>query len=85
MPKKSPLLAGLLVALVVRSTPILAAPAADDGAINLPGSFRALVVADNLVAGRMVDNFTDHLRFLAIAPNGNEVTPAQVAAQRTLP
>jgi glucose/arabinose dehydrogenase/cytochrome c553 len=74
MPKKFPLLAGLLVALVVRSTPVLAAlpaPDADDGAITLPAGFRALVVADNLVAGRKVNNSTDHLRFLAIAPNGD--------------
>jgi glucose/arabinose dehydrogenase len=45
----------------------LPAPDADNGGIVLPQGFRALVVADNLMAGRGGDN----LRFLAIAPNGD--------------
>ncbi|MEO6245374.1 MAG: hypothetical protein ABIQ12_08050, partial [Opitutaceae bacterium] len=34
----------------------LPAPDADDGAINLPPGFRALVVADNLVVGKRIGN-----------------------------
>jgi glucose/arabinose dehydrogenase len=49
----------------------LPTPDADDGAINLPPGFRALVVADNLVVGRKVGKTTERLRFLAIAPNGD--------------
>src|SRR5450759_5382137 len=45
----------------------LPAPDPDDGAINLPPGFRALVVADNLLAGRP----RDALRFLTVAPNGD--------------
>jgi glucose/arabinose dehydrogenase/mono/diheme cytochrome c family protein len=43
----------------------------DDGAINLPPGFRALVVADNLVLGRKSGNTAERLRGLAIAPNGD--------------
>jgi len=46
-------------------------PDADDGAIRLPPGFRALVVADNLVAGRQLRGTPENLRFLSIAPNGD--------------
>ncbi|MBI2516180.1 MAG: c-type cytochrome [Opitutae bacterium] len=63
------LLAGGLLPLSVLAAP--PAPDADDGAINLPPGFRALVVADNLVAGRKVNNTVDKLRFITVAPNGD--------------
>lgn len=63
------MLASLLLATsVTAARPV---PDADDGAINLPPGFRALVVADNLVAGRRVNNSPDKLRFIAVAPNGD--------------
>ncbi len=37
----------------------------------MPPGFRALVVADNLIAGRKVGKSSDQLRFLAVAPNGD--------------
>ncbi len=46
----------------------LPVPDADNGAINLPPGFRALVFADNLVAARKSNG---NLRFLAVAPNGD--------------
>lgn len=46
-------------------------PNPDDGAIQLPPGFRALVVADNLVLGRKSGNTAERLRGLAIAPNGD--------------
>lgn len=46
-------------------------PDPDDGAIQLPAGFRALVVADNLVLGRKTGNTAERLRGLAIAPNGD--------------
>ena len=46
-------------------------PDPDDGAIQLPPGFRALVVADNLVLGRKSGNTAERLRGLAIAPNGD--------------
>ncbi len=46
-------------------------PDADDGAINLPPGFRALVVADNLVAGKKVGNSPERLRGIVVAPNGD--------------
>lgn len=49
----------------------LPAPDPDDGELDLPPGFRALVVADQLVAGRKVGKNTDQLRFLLSAPNGN--------------
>ena len=45
----------------------LPTPDADNGGILLPPGFRALVVADNLVADRR----GDALRFIAVAPNGD--------------
>jgi len=49
----------------------LPAPDPDNGGIDLPPGFRALVVADNLVAGRKIDKDTDNLRFITVAPNGD--------------
>lgn len=46
------------------------APDADNGAISLPPGFRALVVADNLVAGRKAGKTPERLRFMVVAPNG---------------
>jgi glucose/arabinose dehydrogenase len=50
---------------------VLPTPDPDDGAITLPPGFRALVVADNLVAGKKVDNSVERLRGIAVAPNGD--------------
>lgn len=69
MTKSPALLVSLLLATSV--TAALPVPDADDGAINLPPGFRALVVADNLVAGRKVNNSPDKLRFITVAPNGD--------------
>ena len=46
-------------------------PDPDDGGINLPAGFRALVYADNLVVGKRVGNTGEKLRGLAVAPNGD--------------
>jgi glucose/arabinose dehydrogenase/cytochrome c5 len=46
-------------------------PDPDDGAINLPPGFRALIAADNLVVGKRVGNTPERLRGLAVAPNGD--------------
>ena len=64
-------LAALLLGLATPALAALPAPDPDDGAITLPPGFRALVVADNLVVGRKTGKSTEHLRFLAIAPNGD--------------
>ncbi len=61
---------GLLLSL--RGAPAaLPTPDPDDGAITLPPGFRALVVADNLVANRKVGNSQERLRGIAVAPNGD--------------
>src|SRR5688500_20400448 len=65
-----------LVGAIILARPLSAAaplpsPDPDDGAINLPPGFRALVVADNLVVGKRVGNTPEKLRGLAIAPNGD--------------
>lgn len=65
------LLSGLVLFTVPLARGALPAPDPDDGALSLPPGFRALVVADNLVVGRKTRNSTEHLRFLAIAPNGD--------------
>lgn len=49
----------------------LPAPDPDNGGIELPPGFRAVVVADNLIGGRKVENSIDSLRFLTIKPNGD--------------
>jgi hypothetical protein len=52
----------------------LPTPDPDDGAIELPQGFRALVVADNLTPrGKK----SGALRFLAIAPNGDIYSKAK--------
>jgi glucose/arabinose dehydrogenase/mono/diheme cytochrome c family protein len=62
-------------ALSLCASPLLRAalptPDADDGTINLPAGFRAVVVADNLVVNRKSGNTPERLRGLAIAPNGD--------------
>lgn len=63
------LLVLLLSGAAARAT--LPAPDPDNGGITLPPGFRALVVADNLVAGRKIGNNTDSLRFITVAPNGD--------------
>lgn len=63
-----------LAVLFSAASPLLAAlpkPDADDGGINLPPGFRALVVADNLVVNKRVGNTGERLRGLAVAPNGD--------------
>jgi len=70
----APTIPTLLAALALATTAAagaLPAPDADDGAISLPPGFRALVIADNLVAGRKAGAVTERLRFLAVAPNGD--------------
>ena len=57
----------VLLSSVVTGRAALPTPDPDDGAINLPPGFRALVVADNLTVGRP----HDALRFLTVAPNGD--------------
>ena len=49
----------------------LPAPDPENGGLSLPPGFRALLVADNLTAGRKIENSTDKLRFLTVAPNGD--------------
>lgn len=51
--------------LTVLAQAALPVPDPDNGGLELPPGFRALVVADNLIAGR------NQLRFLAVAPNGD--------------
>src|SRR5262245_45408494 len=51
--------------------PPLPVPDPDDGAITLPPGFRALVVADNLVAGKKIGNNSENLRGIAVAANGD--------------
>jgi glucose/arabinose dehydrogenase/cytochrome c553 len=55
-----------LVAAAVSARAALA-PDPDNGGLILPPGFRAVVAADNLMAGRS----GDALRFLAVAPNGD--------------
>jgi glucose/arabinose dehydrogenase/cytochrome c5 len=57
--------------LALRAFAALPAPDADDGGINLPAGFRAIVFADNLVVGKRVGNTPEKLRGLAIAANGD--------------
>ncbi len=69
MSKLPTLLASLLLASAASAA--LPTPDSDNGAIELPPGFRAVVFADNLVAGRKVGKSDDNLRFLAVAPNGD--------------
>lgn len=69
---KRPLFALGLTCLAVSSlSAALPAPDQDNGGLILPPGFRALIVADNLVAGRKVGNSGDQLRFLAATPTGD--------------
>lgn len=66
----------LLVALTFApagsaAVPGLPQPDPDNGAIQLPPGFRALVVADNLVVNRKSGNTAERLRGIAVAPNGD--------------
>lgn len=49
----------------------LPTPDADNGGLELPPGFRALVVADHLVDGRKVGRNNDQLRYLAVTPAGD--------------
>src|SRR5471030_227499 len=64
-------LAALTIALAPGIRGALPAPDPDDGGITLPPGFRALVFADNLVAGKRVGRTQENLRGLAVAPNGD--------------
>ena len=66
LPSALPLLS-LLFAGAASAVAALPTPDADDGGITLPPGFRALVVADNLLANRP----RDALRFITVAPNGD--------------
>ena len=57
--------------LAVRLSAAALTPDADDGGLDLPPGFRAMIVADDLTAGRKIGNDSDQLRFLAVAPNGD--------------
>ena len=59
----------LVVALRLPAAP--PAPDADNGGITLPPGFRALVFADNVVVDRKINNRSNNLRFIAVAPNGD--------------
>ncbi|MDO8539854.1 MAG: PQQ-dependent sugar dehydrogenase [Opitutaceae bacterium] len=49
----------------------LPTPDPDDGGIELPPGFRALVFAENLVVGKRAGNTPEKLRGLAVAANGD--------------
>lgn len=51
--------------------PGLPQPDPDNGGLDLPPGFQALIVADQLVAGRKIGRDTDQWRFIAVAANGN--------------
>ena len=70
----NPLRLALVLCLTGATLSVRAAlpvPDADNGGIILPPGFRAVVFADNLVAGQKVGNNNNNLRFLAIAANGD--------------
>ncbi|HEY4245994.1 MAG TPA: c-type cytochrome [Lacunisphaera sp.] len=46
-------------------------PDADNGGLALPPGFRALIVADNLVADKKTGRDSERLRGIAVAPNGD--------------
>ncbi|MBK8479125.1 MAG: c-type cytochrome [Opitutaceae bacterium] len=60
-----------LASCALSSLAALPAPDPDNGGLTLPPGFRALIVADDLIAGRKVGNDSDQLRFIAAAPNGD--------------
>ena len=63
------LAASLLIA--ASSSAALPKPDPDNGGLTLPPGFRALIVADNLTAGRKIGKSNDQLRFLAVNANGD--------------
>ncbi|MEO7600084.1 MAG: sorbosone dehydrogenase, partial [Opitutus sp.] len=65
----APLFSSLLLVSLAHAA--LPAPDADNGGLSLPPGFRALIVADNLTAGRKIDGSGDQLRFLAVRSNGD--------------
>jgi glucose/arabinose dehydrogenase len=67
----SPLLALFVASLGGSARAALPTPDADNGGIDLPPGFRALVVADVMPAGRKIDKNWDNLRFITVAPNGD--------------
>lgn len=58
---------GLAAAALAAAPAAVPAPDANDGGLTLPRGFRALIVADNLMAGRE----SDALRFIAVTPAGD--------------
>ena len=66
-------LVGSLIAFcaILPARAALPVPDPDDGGIDLPPGFRALLVADNLVVGRKAGNTPERLRGIVIAPNGD--------------
>lgn len=65
------LLSVLCLGAATAARAALPSPDLDDGAIQLPPGFRALVVADNLVVGRKSGKTPERLRGIAVAPNGD--------------
>ena len=63
--------AALLLSFASAAFAALPTPDADDGAINLPAGFRAVVVVDNVVKGRRAGNTPERLRGFTVAPNGD--------------
>jgi glucose/arabinose dehydrogenase/mono/diheme cytochrome c family protein len=61
----------LLIAAPFCSRAALPLPDPDNGGIQLPSGFRALVVADNLNTGGKVGEVWRSLRFIAVAQNGD--------------
>ena len=71
MLKRSSILVALTLTALGLQPKALPAPDPDDGGLTLPPGFRALVVADNLVAGKKVNNAAERLRGIVVAPNGD--------------
>ena len=67
----STMFAVVTVGTALLSRAALPVPDADNGGLELPAGFRALLVADHLIDGRKVGNSGDQLRFLTVAPNGD--------------
>jgi glucose/arabinose dehydrogenase/cytochrome c5 len=71
LPTPLVLLSVVLGSFALPARAALPTPDPDDGGINLPPGFRALVVADNLVVNKRVGNTAERLRGLAVAANGD--------------
>src|SRR5687767_9614624 len=67
-------------AVLAPQRPSLPKPDPDDGAISLPPGFRAVVVADNLVVGKKVNNTAEKLRGIVVAPNGDIYAKGQAGS-----